>query len=453
MSAYEKPVITRLSSGTMNKVGRSLAYERRVRTEIDGVAVEELAARFGSPLFVFSERRLRRRYREVHQAFSARYPRVEFGWSYKTNYLGAICALMHREGALAEVVSGMEFDMSLRLGVPGERIILNGPYHPAALLRRAAEAGAAVNLDNLDQLCDMERAAGGLGRQVDVGLRVNLDAGISPQWSRFGFNLENGQAFEAARRIRSGGTLRLDRLHCHLGTFILEPAAYAREAEKMVRFAYEVEEKLGFAIHTLDLGGGLPSHNRLKGTYLAPDVGVPAADEYAESLCGAFAAALRPGDFPRLVLECGRTLVDEAGFLVATVVGSKRLPDGAKAYVLDAGTNLLFTSYWYRPAVELAAETGGVNEAAVLYGPLCMNIDVVSDACRLPPLARGARLVISPVGAYNTTQWQQFIHYRPNVVLVGEEGAVEVIRAAETLEDVLRSERIPDRLAGPGGRP
>ena len=93
---------------------------------------------------------------------------------------------------------------------------------------------------------------------MPVGLRLNLDAGIYPQWSRFGFNLESGQALDAVKRIAAGGRLTLVGLHCHLGTFILDPAAYARQVEKMVRFAYEMEEQFGFAIEYLDIGGGFP---------------------------------------------------------------------------------------------------------------------------------------------------------------------------------------------------
>ena len=82
-----------------------------------------------------------------------------------------------------------------------------------------------------------------------------------------------------------------------------------------------------------------------------------------------------------------------------------------------------------------------MNEQSVLYGPLCMNIDVVDEGMLLPPLKRGARLVLSPVGAYNMTQWMQFITYRPNVVLIGENGEAEIIREAEDLSDIMRREK------------
>ncbi len=445
--AYEKPVVNRLQNGLMNKYGRSPAYARKVRSAIDGVAVDDLVAAHGSPLFVFSERAIRRKYREVHRAFATRYPNVTFGWSYKTNYLQAICAVMHQEGAIAEVVSEMEYDKARQLGIPGEKIIFNGPHKPLPALEEALAEGAMINVDHLDEINDLEKLSAELGRPLKVGMRLSLDAGIHPQWSRFGFNLENGQALEAVKRIANGGKLMLNGLHCHIGTYIMEPAAYARQVEKMVGFAYDVEEKFGFATEYLDIGGGFPSRNRLKGTYLPPEVALPAIDEYAEQITDALSRNLRPGDFPKLILESGRALIDEAGHLITSVVATKRLPGGARAYVADAGVNLLFTSYWYKFNIELDRDVAGINENSVIYGPLCMNIDVLDEGVLLPPLKRGTRLIISPVGAYNNTQSMQFIQYRPNVVLIGENGEVDVIREAEDLSDITRREKLPERLS------
>ena len=214
----------------------------------------------------------------------------------------------------------------------------------------------------------------------------------------------------------------------------------------MVRFGYEVEDHFGFKIEYLDIGGGLPSRSKLKGTYHAPDLVVPSVDEYAEKITTALYQNLRPGDFPRLLIESGRAIVDEAGYLITSIVASKRLPDGRKAYVADAGINLLFTSLWYRFNLEIDRVTQGMGEPSVIYGPMCMNIDVIDEGSLLPPLERGTRLIVSPVGAYNVTQWLQFIEYRPNVVLIGEDGSVDVIREAEDLSDIERRERVPERL-------
>ncbi|NPA14673.1 MAG: diaminopimelate decarboxylase [Aquificae bacterium] len=444
--AYEKPVINKINVGLSNKLGGKAFLGSRVRTEIDGVPIEKLVEEYGSPLFVFSERKLRQQFRRFRQAFETRYPNVEFTWSYKTNYLKAICAILHQEGETAEVVSEFEYEKARRLGIPGNQIVFNGPYKPKEALRTAILEGARINADTFEELSDIEEIAKELGQKVKIGIRINMDTGIQPQWSRFGFNLESGQAEDAVKRIAASQWLELNGLHCHMGTFILEPKAYEIEVRKMVKFAYYIEDNYGYKIEYLDIGGGLPSKNRLKGIYLPPEVAVPDIEEYAERITTALLESLRPGDFPKLIIEAGRAIVDEAGYLITTVYATKRLPNGLKGYILDAGVNILFTAFWYNFKVEIDRKVHGAPEPSVLYGPLCMNIDVINDLEYLPPLPRGTRLILSPVGAYNVTQWMQFIRYRPNVVLIDTEGKVHLIREAENIEDIERRERLPEHL-------
>jgi diaminopimelate decarboxylase len=449
MQTYEKPVIQQLHSGLMNKFAGATPPQRQIKSAIAGVSVEALVNQYGSPLFVYSERAMRRQFRTIRNAFATRYPDVTFGWSYKTNYLKAICAVFHQEGAMAELVSKMEYDKAKALGIPGDRIILNGPHKPFDMLEAAVQDGVMINVDHLDEIEDLEAIATRLDRVISVGIRLNLDAGIQPCWSRFGFNLESGQAMSAIRRIAQSGKLRVNGLHSHIGTYILDPNAYAHQVEKMVQFGYDIDAELGWQMDYIDIGGGLPSRSRLKGAYHAADVTLPTIDEYADAICDALWKALKPGHLPKLIVESGRAMIDEAGTLITSVCGTKRLPNGTRAYVMDAGVNLLFTSFWYRFDLALAQPVPGMAEPSVIYGPLCMNIDVIEEQISLPPLSRGDRLVISTVGAYNNTQWMQFIEYRPNVVMVMENGAVELIRAAEDITDLERRESLPIGLAEP----
>ena len=114
---YERPVIQKLNVGLMNKFGTRTEYSPF--THIDGNSVKELLGKFGSPLFVISERTLRRTFHEANRAFKTRYPKVQFAWSYKTNYMNAVCNAFHQEGSWAEVVSGFEYQKALNNGVPG----------------------------------------------------------------------------------------------------------------------------------------------------------------------------------------------------------------------------------------------------------------------------------------------------------------------------------------------
>ena len=444
--SYERPTLRKLTAGPLSKAGpRATA---RPVTELEGVPVPELLARFGSPLFVLSERQLRRSYQAVRRAFSTRYPQVQLAWSYKTNYLNAVCRVFHQEGAWAEVVSGLELEKALRNGVPGAQILFNGPGKTRADLRRAAEVDAVIHLDNFDELHLLLAVAADLAQRPRVAVRVNLDAGLYPQWDRFGFNLENGQAWQALGQVAAAADkLELVGLHCHLGTFILKPAAYGTAATKLAALAQRAQQELNLSVRYLDLGGGLPSANTLKGSFLPGPDTVPDVDEYAEAISEALlGAGFRPEALPLLVLEAGRALVDEAGYLLGTVLATKRLADGRRATVVDFGVNLLFTAYWYDHHISPVGTFSEQTEPTVLYGPLCMNIDVVRESIVLPLLAAGDQVVVHRVGAYNLSQWQQFITLRPNVVLLDLQGQAHVIREAETLDYLQELERVPAHL-------
>ncbi|MGI4741879.1 MAG: hypothetical protein ACRYG7_42485 [Janthinobacterium lividum] len=443
---YERPTLRKLTAGPLSKFGPRTGA--RPVAELEGVPVPELLARFGSPLFVLSERQLRRSYQAVLRAFGTRYPQVQLAWSYKTNYLNAVCRVFHQEGAWAEVVSGMELEKALLNGVPGPQILFNGPGKTHADLARAAEVDAVIHLDNVDELHLLLAVAAGRPQRPRVAVRVNLDAGLLPQWDRFGFNLENGQAWQALSQVAAAaGKLDFVGLHCHLGTFILKPAAYGVAAAKLAALALRAQQELGLAVRYLDLGGGFPSSNTLKGSFLPGPDAVPDLDEYAEAVSEALlGAGFRPEAQPLLVLEAGRALVDEAGSLLGTVLATKRLADGRRATVVDFGVNLLFTAYWYDHHISPVGSFSDQTEPTVLYGPLCMNIDVVRESIALPLLAAGDQLVVHRVGAYNMSQWQQFITLRPNVVLLDLQGKAHVIREAETLAYVQQLEHVPEHL-------
>ena len=135
---YEKPTINRVDFAMASKYGSPLKTQK-IRSEIDGINVHDLIKQYGSPLFVFSERVIEEKYNEFKNVFTSRYPEVEFWWSYKTNYLDAICKIYHKLGSKAEVVSEFEYQKARRLGIEGENIIFNGPYKPKDALKTAVK--------------------------------------------------------------------------------------------------------------------------------------------------------------------------------------------------------------------------------------------------------------------------------------------------------------------------
>jgi diaminopimelate decarboxylase len=442
---YERPSLIRHQIGSMNKFGRMQTL--RPLTTIDGIDLEGLVAEHGSPLYIISERSLAARYAELYEAFARRLPRVRIAWSYKTNYLKAVCRAFHRRGSWAEVVSPFEYDKALGSGVPPEKIHWNGPFKPDEHLERAVRGRSIIHVDNQDELSRLERIARVVGERPRVAVRVNMAIDGLTAWSRFGFNLEAGQAREALERIINGSALDLLGLHAHIGTFVSDPSAYRQAAAKLAALANDLYAQHGTILSFIDLGGGFASPNTLKGQYLQGEQTTPSFSRYADAISeGLSGLAYPPEQFPTLVLETGRALIDDAGTLVATVHATKRLPDGQQALVLDAGVNLLFTSYWYNHQVVPTREHRGPAQPVVLYGPLCMNIDVLRDSVALPRLEPGDRVAFKNVGAYNMTQWMQFIALRPAIVMIGHDGQVAVVRRAETLASIEELEELPEWL-------
>lgn len=443
---YERPFIQQLNVGTMNKFGTRTEYGPV--SYIDNVSVKSLMERFGSPLFVISERTMRATYKSAVRAFKTRYPKVQFAWSYKTNYIDAVCNVFHQEGSWAEVVSMFEYQKAIDNGVPGNKIIFNGPEKSEEDLKIAIENESLIHIDHFDELYMLTELLEGGEKKARVAIRVNMDTGVYPMWDRFGFNYENGQAWNALTKIMSQENMILEGLHCHIGTYMLSANAYSVAAWKLCDLAVNVKLKWDYKVGYIDLGGGFASANTLKGSYLQGADIIPSFDDYAEAITSTVLNfGFQKDDLPLLILETGRALIDDAGYLLGSVIANKYLSDGRRATIFDFGVNILFTSFWYNHKISPAQSFSHHSEETVCYGPLCMNIDVVRESVSLPLLSRGDQVVVHRVGAYNMTQWMQFIQMRPNVVMIDMQGVVHLIREKETVDTLRSMERKPDYLS------
>lgn len=442
---YERPIIKNIQTGMPAKAGIKTLGDPV--THIDGVPVKTLLEEHGSPLYVVSEKTIREEFERANQAFSTRYPKVQFAWSYKTNYLDAVCKVYHDLGSWAEVVSGFEYDKAIANGVQGKHIIFNGPDKSNEDLKKALENGSLIHIDHFDELYALIDISRESAKKAKVAIRINMDTGIYPRWDRFGFNYDNNEAWTAINRIMHAENLELTGLHCHIGTYIMTANAYSVAATKMSELAVRVAKKFDHTIKYIDMGGGFASPNTLRGALLSGADTCPSFDDYAEAITTALLnSELDPNNMPTLILETGRALIDKAGNLLGTVLANKRLADGKRSMVIDIGVNLLFTSFWYDHNIVPAQEYSGFTESTTIYGPLCMNIDVIRPHIEFPPLQRGENVAIRRIGAYNMTQWLQFITLRPRIVMISPDGKVHLIREREQNESLTQHEHIPEHL-------
>jgi len=399
-----------------------------VAADVVMAQAEALLGAFGSPLYVVSEAALRESTRAFARGFAPSGITPRIAYSYKTNYLPAVCAILHQEGATAEVVSGMEYSFARTLGVPAGDIIFNGPGKTRGELSAAHSDGALVVVDGFDELDAVISIAAqaGSGRPFRIGLRIDLS---ETGWSRFGFRHDGGDARRALERVAAAPGLSLELLHHHAGTDHRDPAPYLRATRALCRIRQEAET-LGLSIPALDLGGGFPANLS----------SAPFAAAIAQGL------KQSPGAAPQIVVEPGRALIDPAMWLVCTVTATKEIPGLGRTAVVDAGINMLPPACRSAPRPMAAVRPArGAPAPTSVFGPLCMPEDRLAERAALPQLRPGDPLVIGEAGAYTLTQSTQFSAPRPAVVLLGPGGA-EIVRRREDWRDVIAPCALPERL-------
>ena len=242
---YKAPSIELIQISTIGKHSILNMDTSSVFEEVEDV--EKLLIEYGSPLFLLSENKLREKYKLFKEAFTEEGIETIIGYSYKTNYLPALCSILKEEGAWAEVVADMEYKLARSLNVPGSKIIFNGCYKTEAELNKAVSEDALINIDSFNELELLDRVAGSLGKKARTGIRINFVMGNMP-WTKFGFNYESGEAKEALEKISKKKNINFEAIHNHSGTFNVNPKMYSKstriiielaEYDKKIRIEYE----------------------------------------------------------------------------------------------------------------------------------------------------------------------------------------------------------------------
>jgi len=414
-------------------------------TSVGGIDVDELAARYGTPLYVLDAAELVGRMRVWRAAFD--------GWNVayasKALCVTGVLQLAAAEGLNVDVASAGELATAQRAGVPGTRVILHGNNKSTAELDQAAHAGVGrIVADSFAELERMADVAERRGHVFDVLLRVT--PGVDTRThayirtghddSKFGFTLSTGLAAEAVQAAIKLPGVRLRGLHCHLGSQLLSSEVYERATGIMTAFLAEIADQHGLPLDELNLGGGLGI------TYTdETPVGV---DEHAAALRAAVAAGARRYGLRdlRLTVEPGRALVGPAGVTLYEV-GTVKPLDGGRTYVsVDGGM-----SDNPRPALYGARHTfvaagparRGASRRVDVVGKHCESGDLLGRDVDLPAdLAAGDLVAVGATGAYTHAMASNYNRLpRPAMVLVGD-GHAQLLVRRETLDDVLARDQL-----------
>lgn len=392
------------------------------RLEIGGVDAVALAHEFGTPAYIVAEQDLRDRARQYLSAFRAHAPDAEIHFASKANPCTAVLRVFAEEGLGVDVASGGELHVALKAGFDPATIILHGNAKSEAELRRAIEVGVGYIV--IDNFADLERVIALATDTVQpVLLRVTPDVRgethdkISTGQADSKFGLSLADASTAIERAAAAPNLRLDGLHLHIGSQLLELGPW--------RDAVEAIAPLG-DFPVVNLGGGL-------GVAYTDDEDPPSIEVYAAAKVAAARELL--GDHVRIIDEPGRSLVANAGVTLYTVESVKR---NVSTWVgVDGGMsdNLRPMLYGARYEAEIADRFGGSTPSRIT-GKHCESGDVIVAEAPLDQPKPGDIVVTPATGAYGYAMSNNYNGIpRPPVVFV-KDGDARVVVRRETFEDL-----------------
>ncbi len=421
---------------TMTLPGAPYLAREAGELRLEGHALAALAARFGTPLYVYSRAAMRDAFQAYEHALQGRHHLVCYAM--KANSSLAVLQTFAQAGAGFDIVSGGELARVLAAGGDAGRVVFSGVGKTRAEMRLALQAGVrCFNVESEPELDTLNAEALALGCRAPVSLRVNpdVDAGTHPYISTGlkgnKFGIAHGQALAAYRHAAALHGLHVLGIDCHIGSQITQLAPYLDALDRLLDLVEAVEAE-GIAIHHIDVGGGLG----IQYTDEAP----PQADELVTQLLQRIDA--RGHGHRELLLEPGRSLVGNAGVLLTEVLYLK--PGTSKNFcIVDAAMNDLMRPALYQAwmAIEPCRARDGAAASWDVVGPVCESGDWLGRGRELV-LQPGDTLAVLSAGAYAMSMASNYNSRARAAEVLLVDGRPVLIRERERLQDLMASERL-----------
>ncbi|OKH37532.1 diaminopimelate decarboxylase [[Phormidium ambiguum] IAM M-71] len=415
--------------------------------EIGGCDVTALVAQFGSPLYILDEETLRtacRQYRDSFKTFYAGESQVVYA-SKAWNCM-AICAIVHSEGLAVEVVSGGELYTAIQAGVAPEKLYFHGNNKSVQELQLAIASNCTIIVDNwleLETLADLAKLPVSIMLRLTPGIECHTHEYIRTGHldSKFGF--DPNQIDQVFKFVSNNPNLQCIGLHAHIGSQIFELQPHQDLPGVMVQWLKKAAD-YGLPVTHLNIGGGLGIR------YTEAD-DPPSIAEWSKVVCEAVTAACQEQQvpLPKLMCEPGRSLIGSACVTAYTLGSRKEVPEIRTYLSVDGGMSdnprpITYQSV-YR-AVVANKMSASWTETVTVAGKHCESGDVLIKDISLPPTQPGDVLVVLSTGAYNYSMASNYNRVpRPAAVLV-KDGEANVIIQRETYQDLVRCDRLPQRL-------
>ena len=409
-----------------------------------GVPLSSLSSRYGTPLYVYDEARIRNRCRTYINAVSEAFgDNAGVLYASKAASFKRLYEIMSEEGMGIDVVSVGEIFTALRAGFSLGNAYFHSNNKTDADIAYAIDNGVGCFVvDNEEELFSIDRIAGERSAVQNILLRIT--PGIDPHTyaavstgkvdSKFGSAIETGQAEKITRLALRLPNIRLRGFHCHVGSQVFDSDVYIRAARVMLDFVKDMRDKLGYTALELDIGGGYGVR------YIAsqPQIDIAANIKEVGRFMNGYAEDVGI-ELPRILFEPGRSIVADAGLTIYTVGTVKRI-EGYKSYVsVDGGMtdNPRFALYGAPYTLLAVKDSAERNETYSVVGRCCESGDILQENVPLPEnVKRGDLLACLTTGAYNYSMASNYNRLtRPAVVMLSEGESYLAVRR-ETVEDI-----------------
>ncbi|MDN4493913.1 diaminopimelate decarboxylase [Ureibacillus aquaedulcis] len=414
---------------------------------IGGVDTIELAKEYGTPLFVYDLQLIRERARGFIETFQQLGVKAEVAYASKAFSCIAIYQLAKEENLSLDVVSGGELYTAIQAGFPSERIHFHGNNKSYSELELAFDSNVGcIVVDNfyeielLKEISEAKQQAMRILLRVTPGVEAHTHDFITTGQadSKFGFDLNNGQADEAFLKVKDHEYLNVLGLHCHIGSQIFETDGFSLAAEKLMNKISMWKDQFDFQCTVLNLGGGFGIRYTEEDTPLEPQVYVKEMIETVQTFASKLDLSM-----PEIWIEPGRSLVGDAGTSLYTVGAHKTVPNIREYISVDGGMSDNIRPALYDAKYEAVVANKANKDKSNTYtvaGKLCESGDKLIIDALLQPAEPGDTLAIFCTGAYGYSMASNYNRIpRPAVVFV-EEGQHQLAINRESYENIVQND-------------
>jgi diaminopimelate decarboxylase len=412
---------------------------------IGGTSAMTLANTYGTPLFVYDTALIKERARAFMQTFESAGVKAQVAYASKAFSSIAMYQLAAKEGLSLDVVSGGELYTAIHAGFPVERIHFHGNNKSDEELNFALDSGiGCIVVDNFYEIDQLKRLT--TYKKMNINILLRVTPGIEAHThdyittgqadSKFGFDLNNGQADQAFQLVKDDIYIQLLGMHCHIGSQIFDTVAFSLAAKKLIAKMIAWRTQFDFVCPVLNLGGGFGIRYTEEDKPLQPAVYVEDMMKSIQSEIG-----LLEYPMPEIWIEPGRSLVGDAGTTLYTIGSQKEVPGVRNYLAVDGGMSDNIRPALYQAKYDAAVANKMTAESTTRYtvaGKCCESGDKLIENITLPKVEAGDTLAVFCTGAYGYSMASNYNRLpRPAVVFV-EQGQHRMVIKRETYEDLIR---------------